>query len=48
MVNTVKEFVKFGFLNINKIVDSNVIKYFRLRNNLSIIINNFHLKEIEF
>ena len=37
VLNTVKEFVKFGFPNNNEILDPNVKEYFRLKNDLSII-----------
>ena len=40
VLNTVKEFVKFGFPNINDVLDPHVKEYFRFRDNL-IIINDF-------
>ena len=40
VLNTVKEFVKNGFPNINEVLDPNVKEYFKLKNDLSII-NDF-------
>ena len=37
VLNTVMEFVKFWFPNINEILDTNVKDYFRLKNDLSMI-----------
>ena len=36
VLNTVKEFIEFGFPNINEVLDPNVKEYFRLKNDLSV------------